>query len=402
MALARYYTLIFIQLPMHSNNNTPITEFPATAVNGRNIKISSFQHNSDSEYLLCDEFERVQFAINSLKAGTWTFDFSTNSLVLCSRCRELFPVLNDGVINESVLVDLVVREYSRQVLESVHLAFKTYASFDIEVPVVGSNDFYHKWFRVTGTTIFSRSNTSPKMHGSIEDISERKRLEILRQDYLAIVSHDLKSPLSVIKLYTQLCEREANISGDAFTQEMLEKAGLQVNKMNNMIERYLESPTIGRGLSYSPASFDIKKLFEEIIADLHLIYPGYIFSIKPVASVKVFADREKIGQVIQNLLSNAIKYSTPSDAILINFWKMENYVQVEIQDHGIGIKPADQKRVFDRFYRVELGTDLSVKGYGIGLYLAKQILIQHHGSIWLKSEISKGSKFYFTLPFSSP
>jgi signal transduction histidine kinase len=321
--------------------------------------------------------------------------------MVCSRCRELIPALSDGEINESDLMGLVVGEYSRQVSESFYLALKTYASFDIEVPVIESNDLHPKWFRITGATAFNRSNTLPQMHGLIEDISDRKRIELLKRDHLAIVSHDLRSPLSVIKLYIQLFEREIGNPDNHLTWQMLKKAGLQIEKMNNMIECYLESPAIGAGeIKYSPVMFNIKELFEEIIDDLRLLYPGYILLLKRVAVVMVFADREKICQVIQNLLSNAIKYSSQTDVININFRTIDNYLQVEIQDHGMGIRPADQKKIFDRFYRVERVSGKPVKGYGIGLYLTKQILKQHHGDIWLESEINKGSKFYFTLPCS--
>jgi signal transduction histidine kinase len=107
-----------------------------------------------------------------------------------------------------------------------------------------------------------------------------------------------------------------------------------------------------------------------------------------------------IAQVIQNLLINAIKYSSHADIITVHFRKMENCLQVTVEDHGIGIQPADQEKIFDRFYRVERKKEMPLMGYGIGLYLSKEIIKQHEGNIWLKSEVNKGSKFYFTLPLS--
>jgi signal transduction histidine kinase len=382
---------------MQNNASTLFTEISKTTVPGHHIKISYIPRRRKRETATSDELERLQSAIASLKSGTWTFDISTNSLMVCGRCKELIPALK---VTGSIIEGQEVIANSDHVLESFYKALTTHTAFDIEVSVSAVNNHDPKWLRITGTTNLSRSNVVPKMHGSIEDISCRKQLEILRQDYLAIASHDLRSPLSVIKLYIQLCEREAYKQGNHLVQEMLKKSGLQVDKMNSMLECYLESPATDAG-TYFPECFVIQDVFEEMIHDLRLLYPGHHISLKPDTGIMVFADRGKIGQVVQNLLSNAIKFSSQSEAITIKFQRLKCYVQVEICDHGIGIKPADQEKIFDRFYRAERVNDMPIKGYGIGLFLTKQIIKQHHGDIWLKSAINKGSTFYFTLPYSN-
>ncbi|MGF7042618.1 sensor histidine kinase [Mucilaginibacter lappiensis] len=388
---------------MQENDSTPFIVAPKAHGAELNLKISALDGFTANKQTLCSEVERMQSAIKSLKLGTWTFDISTNLLLVCRRCRELLPTLGDGNVKSSELVALVDTEYSRQVLKNFYSAFKTNAPFDIEVPIVVPNEFNAKWVRITGVTTFSGPNSLPKLHGSIEDISDRKFSELLKQDYLAIVSHDLRSPLSIIKLYMQLFEREIINSGNHLIREMLKKSVLQVDKMNNMIECYLEASLNCKGeITLTQAKFDIKQLLVEIINDLRLVYPGYLIILNPAPGLMVFADKGKISQVIQNLLSNAIKYSSPKDVIAIDIRTNDNYVQVEIQDHGIGIKPADQKQIFNRFYRAKQVTNIPVKGYGIGLYLTKQIIKQHHGDIWLTSEFNKGSKFYFTLPYSCP
>jgi two-component system, chemotaxis family, CheB/CheR fusion protein len=199
----------------------------------------------------------------------------------------------------------------------------------------------------------------------------------------------------------QLCDQLAGDIGNHRISEMLKKAGLQVDKINRMIRCYLDSAAIGtKELCHFPVSFDIKELLKEAISDLYLLYPGHILFHKPGPSMQVYADRDMIAQVIQNLLINAIKYSSHADIITVHFRKMENCLQVTVEDHGIGIQPADQEKIFDRFYRVERKKEMPLMGYGIGLYLSKEIIKQHEGNIWLKSEVNKGSKFYFTLPLS--
>lgn len=239
----------------------------------------------------------------------------------------------------------------------------------------------------------------PVIHGMFEDISERKNCELLKQDFLAIASHDLRSPLSVIKLCIQVCSQVAGSIGNNHIPGMLKKAELQVHKMDRMIQCYLESSAMTAGkMSHFPVTFDIRELLKEVIGDLHLLYPGYIVFLKQGFDIQVYADKEKIAQVFQNLLSNAIKYSSSTDVIIVHSKKVGNCLQVVVEDQGIGIRAADQEKIFDRFYRVEGENEKTVKGYGMGLYLSKQIIKQHKGDIWLESEVNNGCKFYFTLP----
>ena len=364
------------------------------------IAISIINSVAAFDKFLPENFEREIVAIQSLNAGTWTLDISTNSLSLCNRCRQIVSICDKKSVKASQLFDLISSGYGKQTREDILFAVQTGSSFDVEVPVF-VKDSSPKWLRITGAVAFNNQVFAQKIHGTVEDISERKNAELLKQDFLAMVSHDLRSPLSVINLYIQMCSRLAENDGNHVVPEMLEKAGAQVQKMNKMIQCYLDSSAMVAGkISHSPVMFDIKELLQEVIADLHILNPGYIFFLKPGYGTQVNADRDKIAQVLQNLLSNAIKYSSSMDVIIINFEKAGDYLQVDVKDHGIGIKLADQDKIFDRFYRVAGKGGATVKGYGIGLYLSKEIIKQHNGDIWLESEVNKGSKFSFTLPLS--
>ena len=136
-----------------------------------------------------------------------------------------------------------------------------------------------------------------------------------------------------------------------------------------------------------------------IEVDVHLGI-GIVILVMDLAIVDVQLVQLDWHQVLQNLVSNAIKYSSRIDVITVHFKRERSRLLVAVEDHGIGIKADDQEKVFDRFYRVEGEDGGAVRGYGIGLYLSKEIIKQHNGDIWLKSEFNKGSKFYFTLPLS--
>jgi signal transduction histidine kinase len=110
------------------------------------------------------------------------------------------------------------------------------------------------------------------------------------------------------------------------------------------------------------------------------------------------ADHDKIGSVITNLISNAVKYSPKGKEIDIKCEVIGNRAQVSVKDEGMGLKPQDREKVFERYYRVESGHTQQISGFGIGLYLSAEIIRRHGGEIWVESESGIGSTFYFSLP----
>jgi two-component system sensor histidine kinase VicK len=349
------------------------------------------------------ELEIMQMAVGSLNAGTWMLDMATRSLVVCDRCKEVIPIFKETSVKIGQLYNMIEVRHVNEVVKAITIALRTDGPVDLEVPIAATNGLPRKWLRLTGKVAREKHDPVPRLFGMIEDITERKDVDILKLDQLAMASHDLKSPLTVIKLYIQLSAKLAKDTGNKTLREHLEKAELQVHQMNCLIESYLEPP--GTGLSQLEdclTTFDIKNLLMEVIDDLLFLNPGNVIFLKPGASLMVLADREKIARVLQNLLSNAVKYSSGIDAIIVHFGKVGNYMQVGVEDHGIGIAYAEQAKVFDRFYRVDCKGETEIKGHGIGLYLSKNIIKQHNGEIWLKSEFNKGSKFFFKLPLLHP
>ena len=173
------------------------------------------------------DWDRMLMALKSLNAGTWTFDISNNSLMICNRCKELITSEDGKEINIKSFYDRITSEHRHKLLETFLSALKTDSPFDFEVPIA-TNDSRPKWLRIAGTPSCHHKTSAPKLHGLVEDISEKKYTELLTHDLHAMVSHDLRSPLSVIKLYIQLCNRiAANMKNGTITG-FLEKAESQV------------------------------------------------------------------------------------------------------------------------------------------------------------------------------
>lgn len=143
--------------------------------------------------------------------------------------------------------------------------------------------------------------------------------------------------------------------------------------------------------------FDLQPLIEEVVYDAYFITSVHTIRQSDL-HVNVYADRDKIGQVLNNLLTNAIKYSTSGSTILIGCEEADGKVKISITDEGIGISLENQQKLFDRFYRVKSEHISTISGFGVGLYLASEILKFHESEIFVESKLGVGSTFYFSLP----
>jgi signal transduction histidine kinase len=142
----------------------------------------------------------------------------------------------------------------------------------------------------------------------------------------------------------------------------------------------------------------MEKMILEVIDEVKLTVSTHTINFTSGNLIEVYADPGKIGSVISNLISNAIKYSPRGKSVEIKCELANGRVIVSVRDEGIGIKPQDAEKIFDRYYRVESNHTQHISGFGIGLYLSAEIIKRHDGEIWVESEDGIGSTFYFSLP----
>jgi two-component system sensor histidine kinase VicK len=211
----------------------------------------------------------------------------------------------------------------------------------------------------------------------------------------------MKSPLTSIKLYIQLCQSIKLNASYAGISKYLNNANTMVDKASNLLDYFLKGSTMLNGsLSITKTEIDIRDLLIEVVNDLRLKHPNHQLILRNSCHINIVADRERIGQVVRNLLANAIKYSPDPVIIVITYKIMDDQLQVSIKDHGIGIPPTERFKIFDKYHRVNNQLVKAIPGHGIGLYLCKHIINEHHGKMWFISEENKGSTFYFCLPIT--
>lgn len=233
---------------------------------------------------------------------------------------------------------------------------------------------------------------------AIEDITDRREIENRKDDFLSIASHELRTPLTTIKGYVQLLARAMPENASEKFLSTFGKVSVYVERLNTLIGELLDVSRIQTGnMELHMARFDFDTMIAEAVDGMRATVPAHNITLKGKTGASIIADESHIAQVVTNLLSNAIKYAPNSKQIEVNIANVSEYVKVSVKDFGLGMSPEDRKKVFERFYR---GVEIQKKfpGMGIGLYICDQIIKNHNGTLWVESEIGKGSVFSFTLP----
>jgi len=235
------------------------------------------------------------------------------------------------------------------------------------------------------------------------DITELKRLEDIRRDFVANVSHELRTPISSIKGYAETL-LDGKVENNDTVKEFMGIIYQDSNRLANLIDDLLDLSRIESGkmkMEFEP--LDIKPVAKRCMDVLERSAKDKSLKIKfDIATElpRVLGDEKRLSQVFLNLLDNAIKYTPEGGTILINTSIMENMVQVDVSDTGIGISEKDMPRIFERFYRVDKARSRELGGTGLGLSIVKHIVQAHNGQIWAQSTLGQGSTFSFTIPIA--
>lgn len=230
-------------------------------------------------------------------------------------------------------------------------------------------------------------------------IKERKRLEQLKDDFISIASHELKTPLTSIRAYAEFLLEEFYRTGDTGSASLLQKLDTQINRLTQLVHDMFDTTQISEGkMNLRLARFDLGELIEEQVAVLQHLSDRHRLVYHPCGPTWVKADRDRIGQVLTNLVANAVKYSPKGGNVTLHCETEEgNKIAVHVQDKGIGIPAEQQEKVFDRFFRINNKNTETLPGIGLGLYITAGIIRRHGGTIRVESKVNEGSVFVFTL-----
>jgi signal transduction histidine kinase len=239
-----------------------------------------------------------------------------------------------------------------------------------------------------------RPGRPPLAVAVFRDVSAARRLDEIREEFLATAAHEFKTPLAVIKAYAQLMARR-----EPAEERALAVIQRQVDRMNRLVQHLLDSSRLrleaGAG---RPERFDLAALAREVADRLRPSAPAHRIEVTAGAAVPVIADRDRMERVILCLLENAIRFSPDGGPVRVVVARGDGEATVSVADHGVGIPHERQPQIFERYYRAHAGTAHDYGGLGLGLETSRQVVERQGGRMWFESAPGAGSTFHFGLP----
>ncbi|MDO8965042.1 PAS domain S-box protein [Algoriphagus sp.] len=277
-------------------------------------------------------------------------------------------------------------------------------NFEMEFRLLSRNGEF-RWHLCRSNPLRDETGKINNWLAAVTEIQKIKEEEQRKGDFIKMVSHELKTPVTSIKGYVQLLlsmlysDQDINISSIPF-KPTLERVDKQVSRLTRLITEMLDLSRLEESkLELEKETFNLNTLVTETIQDLQHTNSSHHISFIQNFEASISGDRDRIQQVLINFINNAIKYSPDKKLVKVTLEESKNnQVVISVKDFGIGINKIDQEKVFERFYRVSGKKETTFSGFGIGLYIAKEIIERHQGTISVESKIGQGATFSFGLP----
>lgn len=226
------------------------------------------------------------------------------------------------------------------------------------------------------------------------DVTKQKLTEQRRKDFLSMASHEIKTPITTLKLLSQTIFKRVKSKVNLSEVKIFER---ELDRLTNLVNQMLNLAQLETGkMHLNLEQIELVELFGEVIKKMEFLLEGRKIIFDSQETVTILGDRYRLEQVLINLINNAIKYSEENTSITIGATKENDRVIVSVSDQGKGIEKDKLHRLFEKYYQV----DPKNIGFGLGLYISKRIIAKHRGKIWAESKLGMGSTFYFSLPLN--
>jgi len=239
---------------------------------------------------------------------------------------------------------------------------------------------------------------------TLRDITYFKELDTLKSDFVSTVSHDLRSPLTLMRGYATMLE----MVGELNEQQLgyIRKIVGGVENMSRLVNNLLDLGRIEAGIDLQLELVPVHDVVERVVSNMQLEASQKNIRLSSEISQQTIplieADPSLLQQALQNLVENAIKYTKPAGKVHVQVQTRQDRILFEVRDTGIGISPMDQPRLFEKFYRSAQQNSKEQRGTGLGLAIVKSIVERHGGQVWVESQLGKGSTFFMSVPIRQP
>lgn len=391
-----------------SYNQSVIIGARIMILNHKGMVLSDSERNAEGQYL---DTEEVKEALGrNVSAGVQNYEGKGNMLYVTA------PIIaQDDLVGISLLI-YPLTQIHYKVKEVTHVMNAIFAIGILSSVFLGYvfATLFSRPIQIFAKTIkeIAKGNLNKKVEIKTRDefsqlalsfnIMSTKLAQIdeERKNFVANVSHELKTPLSIIKVFTGTLMHEPPTDINAYREFIADIDG-EIDRLNHIVdELLLLVNTDEKTLKLNLRRVDLNKLLYKLQQNLILVahQKNILVDFRNEKSIYATVDEEKIYQVLLNLGNNAVKYTPNGGKIILEIWEKDDFVRIQIIDNGIGIAALDKEKIFERFYRTDKARGRKTGGAGLGLSIAKQIILLHQGKIEVESEVGKGSTFSIDLP----
>lgn len=346
---------------------------------------------------LQDKNTKLQSIIGSMKEGLIAVDNHKNIILINSPAKKFFNIGVEDVLGKHILAEIENKKLKDGLEEILDKNTSSKVEFRLEKPTRKTLKIYTEFIklnddpnRIIGTLIL------------ILDVTEVRKLEKMRTDFVANVSHELKTPLTSIMGFIETLKSGA-INNEKVRDRFLNIIEIETERLTRLIDDLLtlsdiESNGIGFAkkvdISINDVIYEVSHMAQELAKQKNIRYSYEIEENLPF----LYGSKDWFKQLVLNLVDNAIKYTTEDGEVKVLVYKRKNNIFLKVKDTGMGIPKKDIPRLFERFYRVDKARSRKVGGTGLGLAIVKHIVISFSGEIKVKSEEGKGSEFIVRIP----
>lgn len=335
---------------------------------------------------------QVQAIVNSMVEGVVAVDKDARMVSINPTIEKIFNVSKDDT--EGMFFLEAIR--NNDIFEIINTVLHEGRLISQELSLVWPVE---RIFQINASPIFDKDKVSGCIV-VIHDITEIRKLEMMRRDFVANVSHELKTPLTSIKGFVETL-LEGALEDKENSRHFLEIIRDHTNRLDNLINDLLQLSYIeSKEIKLELGRVNLRELTDKVLSGFKSQLNNESIEVRNDLSAKLSTsvDKNKMEQVLTNLIDNAIKFNKEKGFIKIYAEDLAEKVKFTVEDSGIGIPPKDIPRIFERFYRVDKARSRELGGTGLGLSIVKHIIELHGGDVGVESTEGLGSKFWFILP----
>ena len=372
-----------------------------SAFNDMSSRLHIYEEQNIEELTL--ERNKFESVLMSIANGVVVCDSEDNVVLVNPIAENILSIKSSEIIDTSI-ANYVDIEGTACFKDEIEMFQKTPVEIIEKKPLEFNVDANHRVIKSVISPMFSKSHDYLGYIIVLIDITKEAEVDKLKSDFISNVSHELRTPVTVLRSYIDTLYSFGEEFKYEEQKEFIGVINQEIIRLNNMVNDILDFSKLESNTRYEKTPGDIMQTLETTLSNLKVLAEekNVNFAVEKEGEIPLVPyNEESIERVISNLVTNAIKYAPQNSSINIKAKmseKMAESVEITVTDSGMGISKEHQKKIFDRFYRVENDTH-TIKGTGLGLHLVKVTIEKHHsGKVFVESELNKGSTFGFCLP----